>query len=140
VKVNGLFCGLHVLANMATEAANALKVFEDVSLPSATKITKFSFQTRGARSFDIIHDVSQALTFSGSQCSGCAADWEVFLHSQSVNNQLVPFLHHQFNVLFVDGGAAYFHRNPIYSFISESVGQDNKLLKCIAESITSVVC
>ena len=35
-SVHGLFCGLHVIANMATAASKALLLFEEIAVPDDT--------------------------------------------------------------------------------------------------------
>ena len=100
MELNGLFCGLHVLANMGTEAAKALKVYEEISLPESTLITSHAFNKGNARSFDLIFEISQSMTVSGSQRFGRLADWDAFLHSIGETNRIVSFLRHRFNVLW----------------------------------------
>ena len=139
VELNGLFCGLHVLANMGTEAAKALKVYEEISLPESTLITSHAFNKGNARSFDLIFEISQSMTVSGSQRFGRLADWDAFLHSIGETNRIVSFLRHRFNVLFVDGAAIYYHREHIAQFL-ETLPESNKLLLCIKDSIESPIC
>jgi len=124
---------------MGTATANALKVYEAIVLPAENKITKHAFEKGNARTFDLIFELSQSLTVSGSQRFGRFADWEAFLNQKNVNNYLVSFLRHRFNVLFVNGGATYYHREHIAEFFQVQASC-NKLMKCIADSIISPVC
>ena len=139
VELHGLFCGLHVLANMGTEAAKALKVYEEIALPESAHITSHAFNKGNARSFDLVFEISQSMTVSGSQRFGRLADWEAFLHSIGETNRIVSFLRHRFNVLFVDGAAIYYHREHIAQFL-ETLPESNKLLLCIKDSIDSPIC
>ena len=139
VKLHGLYCGLHVLANMGTAASKALKIYEDISLPESSKITSHSFNKGNARSFDLIFEISQSMTDSGNQRFGRLADWDAFLYNIGETNRIVSFLRHRFNVLFVDGAAIYYHRQHIANFL-ETLPSSNTLLLCIKDSIHSPVC
>lgn len=96
VKVHGLYCGLHVLANMGTVAKESLKVFEQIALVSGQKITDLSFNKGNARSFDLVFEISQALTPTGNQSSGCASNWSDYLNSIDIDKSYIvsSFLHH----------------------------------------------
>ena len=41
--------------------------------------------------------------------TGCAVSWDEYLEKVEEKNFIVPFLRHRFHVLFVDGGAGYYH-------------------------------
>ena len=138
VELHGLFCGLHVLANMGTEASKALKIYEDIALSESTQITTNSFAKGNARSFDLIFEISQSMTSSGNQRFGQLADWEAFLHNIDETNRIVSFLRHRFNVLFIDRAAIYYHRTHIADFL-ETLPESNRLLLCIKDSIQSPI-
>ncbi|KAK6194825.1 hypothetical protein SNE40_000369 [Patella caerulea] len=139
VELHSLFCALHVIGNMGTVASKALKVYESIVLPPENKITEHSFDKGNARTFDLIFELSQSLTISGSQRFGRFTDWEAFLEERNIHNFLVSFLRHRFNILFVNGGAAFYHREHIAEFF-HCLTAPNKLMKCISESIISPVC
>ena len=139
VELHGLFCGLHVLANLGTAASKALKIYEEIALPESVKISEYSFNKGNSRTFDLVFEISQSLTVSGNQRFGRLADWEAFLDSLSEKNHIVSFLRHRFNILFVDGASIYYHRQHIADFL-ETLNGTNRLLLCIKESINSPVC
>ena len=95
MELNGLFCGLHVLANMGTEAAKALKAYKEFSVPESAIITPHAFNKGNARTFDLKFEISQSTTISGSQRFGRVTDWEVFLDSIGETKRIVDFLRHR---------------------------------------------
>ena len=137
-KLHGMFCSLHALHNMGTAAAKALKVYEDIVLPEDEKITEYSFNKGNSRTFDLIFEISQSLTISGSQRFGRFADWDAFLGEHGLKNELVSFLRHRFNVLFVNGASVFYHRQHILDFLSMT--EPNRLVRCILDSMHSPVC
>jgi hypothetical protein len=139
VELNSLFCGLHVIANMGTQAGKALLTFEEIAVPESSKITTHSLNRGNARTFDLVFEISQSMTVSGSQRFGRLAEWVAHLHASGKWNRVISFLRHRFIVLFVDAGANYLHRQDIESFLEMLTGT-NKLLLCIQDSIKSPVC
>ena len=52
----------------------------------------------------------------GDQRNGKADEWKAFLKNIGCKSEMVSFLHHRFNILFVLGGATYYHRNHLRDF------------------------
>ena len=50
----------------------------------------------------------------------------------------MPFLHHRFNIVFLIGGAYYYHKDSIVDFLL-SQDSENFLLQSIREDIDDVV-
>jgi hypothetical protein len=139
-KLHSFYCGLHVLCNMGTIAAKSLLTFEEIALAEGAKISSHAFNKGNARTFDLIFEVSQAMTRTGNQRSGCASNWEDFLAQTNEKNLIESFLHHRFNIVFVDAGAIFYHRNHILEFLGGYNLNNNRLLECILESLRSPVC
>ncbi|XP_064600328.1 uncharacterized protein LOC135466649 [Liolophura sinensis] len=142
VNMNSLFCGLHVIVNMATEAKKALKLYQDRNIPREDLGP--GFNTNNSRSYDLIYQVCKALTTGperqSDQKSGYGEEFAVHMEGLKKVVKLVPFLGNRFNILFHDAAATYFHRQDIVEFlrggyISDSNDKLNFLLKCILEQI-----
>ena len=135
--INGLFCGLHILQNMATAALNGMKTFEkanNVSNPN-------SIYEGNSVCNEFIYEVAKSfIEMSGCQKSGDAADFNDYLSLLNVKNHLVTFLHNRFNILFVDGGAVFYHRSHIEIYLSSGrSSKNNKLLSSVKNFISNKV-
>ena len=135
--INGLFCGLHILQNMATSALNGMKTFEkanNVSNPN-------SIYEGNSVCNEFIYEVTKSfIEMSGCQKSGDAADFNDYLSLLNVKNHLVTFLHNRFNILFVDGGAVFYHRSHIEIYLSSGrSSKNNKLLSSVKNFISNKV-
>ncbi|KAK6177735.1 hypothetical protein SNE40_015779 [Patella caerulea] len=140
IQINGIYCGLHAISNLGTIASKSLKIYEEIALETGSKVTNFSFQKGNARTFDLVFEASQAFTRTGNQRSGCAENCTDYLDIINEKNHIISFLHHRFNVIFIDGAALFYHRNHILDFLNGFNLNDNRLLKCINESIMSPIC
>ena len=79
--------------------------------------------------------MSKLLSYNhGDQKSGKADQCEAYLKKVKSPNLIVSFLHHRFNILFVLGGAFYYHRHHIKGFI-ESIGSENFLISSVRMDI-----
>jgi len=133
-SVNGLFCGLHILPNMATAACKGLKDFE-----LENKISSDSIFDSNSVANNLIYEVCKAfIEISGCQKSGDGLEFNDYLANQNQKNYLVTFLHNRFNVLFLDGGAVFYHRNHIAEYLNSGrSSKSNKLLKSIQDRINN---
>ena len=115
-RVNHLFCGIHVLHNLGTYTEESVKEFEKI----AALVNQHSgFQTSNSRTYDMLYEISKLCSYThGDQRNGKAKEWKAFLEKKGIQNKIVSFLHHRFNVDFVLGGVVYFHRNHWKSFLS----------------------
>jgi hypothetical protein len=121
-KVNGLYCGLHVLANMATAAQKGLSgMSEDLDVTCST----------------LLHQTSKALTSGGNQQCGAGEEYRAFLEGKGEKNFLAPFAHNRFNILFHNGGALFYHREHIIDFLTSACPNNNKLLKAIITNLSN---
>ena len=97
VKINGLFCGLHVVANLGTAAQSGLKKYES----QHPNIETGGFATANSKSDDTVWTVSKAFTLEGDHKSGDAEEFREFLRSEhGLKSELVNFAHNRFNVFF----------------------------------------
>ncbi len=60
--------------------------------------------------------------------------WRAFLEKKNVKNEMISFLHHRFNVIFVLGDAFYINRSHLKEFV-ESLQSDNSLHQSIKQDI-----
>ena len=137
VKINGLFCGLHVVANLGTAAQSGLKKYES----QHPNIETGGFATANSKSDDTVWIVSKAFTLEGDHKSGDAEEFREFLRSEhGLKSQLVNFAHNRFNVFFHNGGAVFFHREHIKDFIKNCTSKENRLMTTILGCLGSNVC
>ena len=96
-SVNGLFCGLHILPNMATAAFKGLQNFE-----KDNNISKEDFFDNNSVANNFIYEVTKAcIETTGCQKSGDGLEFNDFLSEKNEKNYLITFLHNRFNVLFI---------------------------------------
>lgn len=135
-SVTGLFCGLHVLPNMATAAVKGMKAFE-----KENNVVKNSIFEGNSAGNELIYEVTKSfIEMSGCQKSGDALDFNEYLAQINEKNHLVTFLHNRFNILFVDGAAVFYHRNHISEYLSSGrSSKNNKLLASVQQWISNRV-
>ena len=128
ISINNLFCGLHVVANLGTVAKDALKEFEQLAAENI--VSPSHYNTSNAHCFDVLYQTSKAFTQGhGYQKAGVVHFWEPFLGTLEVRNHFVNFSGERINILFVAGGAAYFHRQHVSAYINKHhPGGSNRLL------------
>ena len=77
------------------------------------------YATNNSRVYNLLYEISKLCSYTnGDQRNGKAAEWKAFLHKLGIENKIVSFLHHRFNIYFVLGGAAYYHRGHLKDFLS----------------------
>ena len=131
VRMNHLFCGMHAIHGMGTVCKDAIKEFESLA---ASQIMTHGFNKQNARSYDILYEISKALTKGhGNEQVGVVHLFEPYLHNQGLKNKLVSFKGERINILFVIAGAAYYHRNHISDFLDKDCTQTNKLLTALSD-------
>ena len=136
-----VFCGLHVLHNLGIYSEKALLEWEEIAEDNnGNKHIHGGFHnSTRSRSYDLLFEVSKLLSYShGDQKSGKADQWEAYLKKIKSTNFIVSFLHHRFNILFLLGGAFYFHRHHIKDFL-ESIGSENFPVSSVRVDINHVV-
>ena len=130
--MNNLFCGLHVIANLGSVANESLKEFEDLAV---SNIVRQGFKTNNAHSHDILYEISKAFTVAhGYQKAGAAHYWNAYIKGKKAKNHFVNMKGERINVLFVLGGAAYFHKFHVVDFVSNFSVQTNSLLTAILDN------
>ena len=136
-RMHHVFCGLHVLHNMGLYAEKAIKEWEKVVLEDAS--IHSGFQKGNSRSYDLLFELSKLTSVAhGDQRSGKAAEWHSYLNKIDEKNYMTSFLHHRFNIFFVLGGSAYFHRNHLRDFVNH-LNHGNFLHESIKSDIESTV-
>ena len=70
-----------------------------------------------------MYELSKLTSYKhGDQRNGKADEWKAFLQNLGFKSEMVSFLHHRFNILFVLGGATYFHREHLKTFVNQLDG------------------
>ena len=95
--------------------------------------------TQNSRTYNLLFEFSKLLSKShGDKKTEKADEWQVYLKNSKSQNFIVSFLHHRFNVVFLFGGAYYYHKDSIVDFL---LSQDSEkfLLQSIREDIDDVV-
>ena len=122
---------MHAIHGMGTVCKDAVKEFENLA---ASQITTHGFNKQNARSYDILYEISKALTTGhGYEKGGVVHLFEPYLHNRGLKNKLVSFKGERINILFVIAGAAYYHRNDITDFLQYHCIQTNKLLTALQD-------
>jgi len=121
-KINDLYCGLHVIANMASSAQTALKDPENPNNAST-----------------VIWQTSKAFTPGGDQKSGAAEEFAAFLEGKQEKNTIASFAHQRFNILFHNGSALSYHFPHILDFLDTACPNSNRLLREIQSNLADKV-
>ena len=133
--MNNLFCSVHVIANCGTTAKTALKDFEETC-----ELQNNCTMKGTARTYDFLYALSKALTFGHNYMkAGVALNWKAFLEEENVTNQVMSLKGERINILFLLGGAAYYHKDHLITFLNEKVLQKNKLLTALMDIENKVV-
>ena len=120
--VHHVFCGLHVVHNLGLYAEKALLEWEKMVEEEGNVHGGFK-NSSNSRTYDLLFELSKLTSYKhGDQRNGKADEWKAFLKNIGYKSQMVSFLHHRFNILFVLGGAAYHHRIHLNDFVNRLDG------------------
>ena len=126
VRMNQLFCVMHSIHGIGNVCKDSLKDFEASAAP---EITTHGFQKATARSYNILWEISKALTYGhGYEKAGVVYYFEPYLNERGIQNRLVSFRGERINILFVIAADAYYHCNHILYFLDYHCITQNKLL------------
>ncbi|XP_066922613.1 uncharacterized protein [Clytia hemisphaerica] len=116
--IHHLFCGLHIIHNLGVYAENALIEWEKAVEEEGSTHGGFQKATK-SRTYSLLYELSKLTTYNhGDQKSGKAEEWRAFLKKREIVDRMVSFMHHRFNIIFVLGGAAYYHKDQLSEFAS----------------------
>jgi hypothetical protein len=133
--MNNLFCSVHAVGNCGTVAKSSLKDFEEMCELPNDNIMKGT-----ARTYQFLFALSKALTYAHDyQRAGVAHYWAAHLKEENVKDQMVSLKGERINILFILGGAAYYHRDHLQNFLKKKVPVDNKLIKALQDLENPVV-
>ena len=137
-RMHHVFCALHVIHNLGLYAETAVKEWEKIV--SDENNTQGGFKgSSNSRYYDLLFELSKLTSMGhGDQRNGKADEWNAYLEKLNIKNEMVSFLHHRFNVIFVIGGAAYFHRLQLKDFVNH-LERNNFLHESISQDIDSPV-
>lgn len=137
-QMHHVFCGLHVVHNLGIYAESALKEWEKVVSGEGSTHGGFK-NSSNSRTYDLLFELSKLTSKGhGDQRNGKADEWLAYAEKIGVKNHMVSFLHHRFNIIFVMGGAAYFHRQNLRDFVFH-LDSNNFLHESISQDIDSPV-
>nr|XP_047138638.1 uncharacterized protein LOC124805782 [Hydra vulgaris] len=116
-QMHHVFCGLHVIHNLGIYAEKAIIEWEKVVEQEGSIHGGFK-SSQNSRTFDILYELSKLTSYRhGDQRYGKADEWKSFLRKRFSKNFMVSFLHHRFNIIFVLGGATYYHKDHLKEFV-----------------------
>ena len=131
VRMNHTFCGLHAIHNIGSTAKETLREFE--TLVGFQPITS-GFTKPEARSCQLLWELSKAFTQAHDyQKAGAVQYFDAYLNNLSEKNHFVSLHGERINIIFVQGGAAYYHQKHVSEYIEECSIQQNKLLSSVTD-------
>ena len=137
-NMHQVFCGLHVIHNLGTYAEKPIYEWEKIIEEQGNMHGGFK-GTQKSRTYNLLFEVSKLLSKShGDQKNEKADEWQAYLKTNKLQNFIVSFLHHRFNIAFLIGGAYNYHKDSIVDFLL-SQDSENFLLQSIREDIDDVV-
>ena len=95
--MNQLFCGMHAIIGMANVCKEALK---DLNMWQLQNLSQVDFK-RECRCFDILMELSKALTTSHGYQKGGDRLLESYLSQNQLSNHIISFHRERINVLYV---------------------------------------
>ena len=100
--------------------------------------TKHVFITNESGAVRLVRNACKAFHPRGSDEAGVADYFQSYLHEQGKKLQLMSYIGNRLNVQFYNGGAIYFHREDIKSFL-KGWPNPNNLLKAVSEDMENKV-
>ena len=133
LHMNNLFCSAHVIGNCGSVAKNSLKDYEDFC-----ELKDYSGKGT-SRSFQFLHALSKATTSAHDyQKAGVAHWWEAYCEAEGIENKLISLRGERINIIFLLGGAAYYHRDHLTDFFEKNPAT-NKLTSAVQRDIQDPV-
>ena len=129
--MNHTFSGLHAIHNIGSTAKETLYEFE--TLVGFQPVTS-TFTKPEARSCQLLWELSKAFTQSHYyQKAGAVQYFDAYLNNLSEKNNFVSLRGERINIIFVQGGAAYYHRKQVSEYLKKCSIQQNKLLSSVTD-------
>ena len=142
LRMNHRFCGMHLIVNLASVAEQSLctweKIVSDNQKLGAAAVSGFfpSKSESGVQRF--VRTSCKALEIHGSEQSGVGLQFNTYLCGKGVKSELVSFRGNRFNIIFRNGGAVFYHRNDIKTFLTHVWGTPNKLLIAVLADVLEI--
>ena len=115
--MNHTFCRLHAIHNIGSTAKETLHEFE--TLVGFQPVT-FTFTKPEARSCQLLWELSKAFTRAHDyQKAGAVQYFDAYLNNLSEKNHFVSLHGERINIIFVQGGAAYYHWKHVSEYLEK---------------------
>ena len=136
--INSLFCGLHYVVGLADQSESALKVFDKLmyeGTPVGSLVSGGSGYNKGdSGTTRLIRTLCKAVENHGCEKSGRMVDFDLALEEDGIDkNPLAQFRGNRFNIIFYNGGAAYYLHKTCLKFFDNN--DDNNLLKAVCQDL-----
>ena len=133
-KINDFFCGMHYIVGLADQAEVALKAWDkllwDDKLVGSLAHGGYS-QGGESGTLRLIRTLCKSVQTRGCEKSGRMIDFSSFLNQAGISSvPFATFKGNRFNILFYNGGVAYYLYDLCNKFF-EDVKEENKLLKAV---------
>ena len=136
--INSLFCGLHYVVGLADQSESALKVFDKLlyqDTPVGSLVAGGSGYNNGdSGTTRLIRTLCKAVEDHGCEKSGRMVDFNLALEEDGITkNPLAQFRGNRFNIIFYNGGAAYYLHKTCINFFANN--DENNLLKAVSQDL-----
>ena len=136
--INSLFCGLHYVVGLADQSESALKVFDKLlyqDTPVGSLVAGGSGYNNGdSGTTRLIRTLCKAVEDHGCEKSGRMVDFNLALEQDGISkNPLAQFRGNRFNIIFYNGGAAYYLHKTCINFFANN--DENNLLKAVSQDL-----
>ena len=129
-----VYCGLHLIANMAMYAEKALLTFQEVCLGKGSKVRACSkFESRTLR---LLQHTMQGLHLSGSPKFGKGGAFKRFLQARGKTCRFEALRGNRLYIIFSNASALMFHAEDIMAFL-ETI-ERNSLLDSIRDDLEDI--
>ena len=135
-RLNSFFCGLHLLVAVADVCESSITQFErgyqTEDAGSATDEHLKRYHRAESGTLRLLRTCSKVCAVGEDEKSGASLEWKTFLGQQRKKNLIMRFRHNRFNMIFMIGGAVFYHAGDLEIFLDNVHGKSNDLLKAVS--------
>ncbi len=136
LEMGHFFCRMHLLVTFAEESNKVLMKFEEACLEGKSQ---HAFPKPGeSGTCRLIRTACKAFPPRGHQAAGMPKLFDAYLTDSGNKNQLVTMEGNRFNIIFVNGGAVFYHQAHMKGFIMQ-LSERNNLMKAVYEDAENSV-
>ena len=136
LEMGHFFCRMHLPVNLAEEANNVLMEFEEACLEGKSQHSLPKAGESGT--CRLIRTACKEFHPRVHQGAGMPKLFDAYLSDSDKKNQLVTMDSNRFNIIFLNGGAVFYHQAHMKGFIMQLSERSNSM-KAVFEDVENSV-